>query len=1111
MKKRIINIMKLSGLLLMLTILQVWAVDSYSQHTKLTLNLKNVTVEDALKTIEDQSEFFFLYSPKMVDVSRKVDIELANKKVDFILNQMFAGTGVDYVIKDRQIVVTTDEMIQPFKKETPQQIVVTGKVTDEDGNSLPGVNITIKGTVTGTISNADGNYNIEVDDPDATLVFSFVGMRTQEVVVENQTTINITLQVDAIGLDEIVAIGYGSQRKATLTGSVVNVKGEILEAAPTTSITNSMTGRLPGVVALNRTGEPGSDVSSILIRGKSTLGNNDVLVVIDGVAGRETLDQIDPRDIESISVLKDASAAIYGARAANGVILITTKRGKSGKPSINFTYNYGIYKPTFISEHANSEEIATFQNLRAADLNDPLPWDADEIRKLGDGSDPTRYPNTVWTDEVFKDYSTQSKAGLSIRGGSEAVKYFVSSNLSEVGSIYIDGINGSKKVGVLSNVDIAVSDNLDVSLDLSFNNQNATYNSDNADPPNILLQTYGNFPYLLAMNPDGSYGEANPVLKAGIEAGYRKEQRGYISTKTAFKLRIPQVKGLSVDGFIAYDKRNIISKHWTESYLHLQSGYDPFTDTYFAPGGDDNAPTLTEGSSSRTALTTNLKLNYEKIFGDHRINTFVAFEQSETKFKDFSAYRENFITTEVEQIFAGSSENQRTTGSEQEFTRRNYFGRIGYGFKDKYLVDVTLRYDGSSIFPEGSRYGFFPGVSVGWRLSEEQFIQNIDIVDNLKLRASWGQMGNDQVDPFQYLANYRFGDSEEEEGYIVGDPAYLGSTLYQGVEPNPNITWEVATTVNFGIDASLWNGGLGVAFDVFKSTRTDILTMRSTTIPDFTGLNLPNENIGEVVSNGFELELSHRKSFGDFSYFVSANISHAKNEVVFIDEVPLDERPWQEKTGHAVGADLYYISDGIYRTQAEIDNSPHVAGTRVGDLKYKDLNGDGNIDNDDMKRLDQTNIPQTVYGVSLGMEYKQFYMSALFQGQSNVSQYYYIRQQVTGINMLHDLLDNPLSNPTNSAYPNITDDPGEVSGLQSDFWLKDVSFVRLKTLEFGYNLSTGNNFLSKIGIDSGRIYVNGFNLLTFSDFDWFDPEGTTGRGAFYPQNKIFNLGINLTF
>ncbi|MCK5402170.1 MAG: SusC/RagA family TonB-linked outer membrane protein, partial [Flavobacteriaceae bacterium] len=443
------------------------------------------------------------------------------------------------------------------------QINVTGVVSDELGELLPGVNILVKGTTTGAITDFDGKYSISAPDASSVLVFSYIGFENQEIVVGNQTTINLTLKASAESLGEIVVIGYGTQRKATLTGSVADVKGEVLEAAPTNNITNTLSGRLTGVTALNRTGEPGDDVSSITIRGLSTLGNNDALVVIDGVAGRIDINQIDPRDIESISILKDASAAIYGARAANGVILITTKRGKIGKPSINVTFNQGIYQPTFVTERANSQQIATFQNLRAADLGNPLPWTADELTKLGDGSDPTRYPNTNWTDEIFKNNSTQSKAGLSVSGGSDAVKYFLSSNFSEVGSIFKDGINESKRIGILSNIDVAVNDNLSVSVDMSYSNQDVTYPSDDADPGNLLLQTYGNFPYLLADNPDGSINDANPGLIATKEAGYRKEDRDNLSTKVGFKYKIAKVDGLSVDGFIAYNKTNITSKHWT--------------------------------------------------------------------------------------------------------------------------------------------------------------------------------------------------------------------------------------------------------------------------------------------------------------------------------------------------------------------------------------------------------------------------------------------------------------------------------------------------------------------------------------------------------------------
>jgi len=435
LSSKTIKIMKLSGFLLMLTILQVLAVDSYSQRTKLTFDLKNVTVKDALRTIEDQSEFFFLYSPKMVDVSRKVDIESNDKKVDFILNQMFAGTGVDYVIKDRQIVIATNEMIQPFKKETPQQVVVTGKVTGEDGNPLPGVNIVIKGTIQGSITDSDGNYSIEVGDPNATLVFSFIGYKTQELAVNNQTTINVIFETEAFGLDEVVAIGYGTVKRATVTGSISAIKGAELDIAPVPNFTQTLAGRLPGLVSVSNSGEPGNEDATLRIRGTNTLGDNSPLIVIDSIANR-SLSQLRSSDIESITVLKDASAAIYGAQAANGVIVVTTKRGSKGKPEIIVNLDQGWSMPTVIPEMADAATYTTMINEIDLYQGQPPTYTTEEIQKFKDGSDPWKYPNTDWFDVVFKDFSKQYSGDISVRGGAENIRFFISGGYDTQDAIY---------------------------------------------------------------------------------------------------------------------------------------------------------------------------------------------------------------------------------------------------------------------------------------------------------------------------------------------------------------------------------------------------------------------------------------------------------------------------------------------------------------------------------------------------------------------------------------------------------------------------------------------------------------------------------------------------
>jgi TonB-linked SusC/RagA family outer membrane protein len=981
-------------------------------------------------------------------------------------------------------------------------------ISSEDGEALPGVTVLLKGTTNGTATNASGNYSLTVPNGSGTLVISFIGYQTQEVPINNQSTINVGLNLDAKSLEEVVVVGYGTQKKETLTGSIVNVEGETLEKNPAISLSNSFAGRLPGVQALNRSGEPGSDVAQLLIRGKSTLGSADPLIVIDGVPGRQGFDQIDPRDIESVSILKDASAAIYGARAANGVILITTKRGKTGKPTISYTFNQGVTTPTRIPEYADSETLAKFQNEQLVAQGQGEKFTAEEIQKFRDGTDPLNYPNTDWVKSTLKDFSTQSRHSLSIRGGTDAVKYFVSGNYSNQEGIFKNGINNFNVLGGRSNIDADITKNFRISLDLSFQEQNRLFPG--IETSNVVKSMWRNYPYLVDVYPNGLPGDGvergdNPGVMATDAAGYRKIKTNVYQTRLSFDLLVPQVQGLGIDGFVAYDKTNDHNKEFNKPYSVYR--YNAATDTYEKNlARFYSQPELSERYDFESNLIAHAKIKYDRSFEKHRFNSFVATEFADNKSNYFSALRRNFISTAIDQLYAGGESNQVTDGSAAEFTRRNYFGRLSYGFNEKYLIDLNVRYDGSSAFPKDSRWGFFPGVSVGWILSEEAFMKNkMTFVDHLKIRSSWGKMGNDAINPFQYLSTYSF-----TNGYFLGGGRSLNKGLTQNVAPNPNITWEVANTTNIGLNAELWNGLFGLTLDVFKTRRNNILTARNASIPVYTGLLLPLENIGIVENKGFEIELSHTNKIGNLTYSIRPNMSFARNKMIFIDE-PENIEEWQRNTGHPINTGLYLIPLGIYRSQEQIDNSPHVPGTKVNDLQYQDTNGDGQIDNRDRVRLDKSSTPEINFGTQISMGYKNFDLGILLQGQTNVWRYYWFPQGLFG-NVLKEMADNrPTVDNPNSKYPNLTYDNSQVSALNSEFWLRNASFIRLKNVELGYTLPSG--LLERIGIKGSqpRIYMNGFNILTLDKLKWFDPEGDSNRGEFYPQNKIFNVGVNVTF
>ena len=996
-----------------------------------------------------------------------------------------------------------------------QEGVVTGRVTEaQTGEAMPGVSVVIRGTTIGVATDIDGYYSISDVTPASVLVFSFVGLQTQEVLVGDRTTIDVVMQEEAIGLDEIIVVGYGSQVKATLTGSITQQRGEELQRTPALNLADATAGMFTGLKTINRSGAPGADGSNraeeptaMLIRGESTLGNSQPLIVIDGIQAREGFNQIDPRDVESITILKDASAAIYGARAANGVILITTKRGEMGRARINYNYNQGIVQPTRVPEFVNSWELAQFQNEQIAIMAGlPPRWSEEEIQKFRDGSDPVNYPNNDWHEAAIRPFSLQSRHNLSVRGGTDDVKYFASANLSDQEGMFKSSEHGFQSIGIRSNVDMRASDLISVSLDLSFTEGNKVGPPDAIGYDNIVSSAFNNYPYEHPLHPitglpgDGVRGEGdNPLVMATPDVGYRNTKNNLYQSKFGFDFNIP-VEGLNLDGYVAYDQTNIYSKDFQIPYSVYR--YDSSTGQAIEqPATLNPRVELKERYNFRSQLLGHLKLNYQMVTEDHRFNAFVAGEIADEKSNFFGAERRNFTSSAVDQQFAGDPSAQFTSGNADQFGRMNIFGRISHVYRNRYMIDINLRYDGSTAFPKGNRWGFFPGASVGWIVSEESFFSdNVSFVNHFKLRGSFGRMGNDRIDPYQFLRTYDF-----SQGNVFGTGKIQYTGITQGVEPNPNITWEVAESWNVGVDALFLEGMFGLTLDRFYTERSNILTRRNATVPVFTGIVLPLENIGIVENKGWELELLHRNRIGDFFYSISPNVSYAKNKVVFVDE-PEGVLEHQRAEGMKMGSTLNLIVLGIYRTQEEIDNSPHWPGTQINDLQYKDVDGDGSITNNDRVRQDKSNIPDYTFGANFAMGYRNFDFSMLLQGAANVWERIWLPQGVFG-NVLKDVYENrPHPGNPDSKYPNITHEGDQVSALPSEFTMKDLSYVRLKNLELGYTMS-----IERLNMSSFRVYINGFNLLTFDKLGWFDPEGAEERGRFYPQNRIFNIGVNVTF
>lgn len=1007
------------------------------------------------------------------------------------------------------IVILSLIFLCPSQLKAQNQREIKGTVLDNlTRTSLPGVSVMVKGTNKGVSTGLNGEFVISVKEGDV-LIVSFISYEKQEVVVGSQNTLNILLKESSSEMEEVVVVGYGTQRKATLTGSVASISNKELKKSPTTNLSNSLAGLLPGVITSNRSGEPGRDNSTILIRGRSTTGNTSPLVVVDGVQGVSGWERINPNDIESISVLKDASAAIYGAQAANGVILITTKRGVTGKPTVNYSFNQGLSQPTRIPKMASSAVFGEFVNELLAKDKQPPRWTEAELQKFRDGSDPINYPSVNWYEEILEKNTLQSQHNLAVRGGNDNAKYSVSGSYSNQNGIFKKGSTNFKAYSIRSNIDANINKYIKVGLDVNAGIDDGNY------PTTSTTTTFGRMlvvPWIPVYWSNGLPSAGiergdNPAVMVTDASGYNSDVMQRFQTKASFDIKLPFVEGLGVDGYFVYTNNQGVNKFFQKPWTVYD--YNKITNTYIPIGGGGILqPQLRQSYNRDRSSLMNFRIKYEKSFNNHRLNTFIAAEQEEGYFNSFSAFRRNFLSDQVDQLFAGSLAGQEATGTASEGGRQNLFGRFGYGFKDKYLIDFNFRYDGSANFPEGNRFGFFPGVSAAWRISQEKFIKDrFSFIDDLKIRASSGKIGNDRVPAFQYIQSYTLGN----QGFNFGQTPTqsLGTTM--GVTPNPNITWEVLKTSNIAMDGLFWNGLLGFTVDFFKQKRSNILATRDLAVPAYTGLVLPSENIGIVENKGVEVDLSHRRTLKrGFSYRIGGNIAYVKSNVIYMaDAANVPE--WQKVQGKILGATNYYKAIGIIRTQAELDAIPKVQGTKIGDLKYEDINGDGVITSSDMIRMDRTNTPEITFGMNMSLDYKNFSLFANFAGQSRAWQYYHENGRLA-VNTREELLLNRYRpGSMDSKYPNLPllDTRTDVSGLPSSFWLRDATFVRLKTLELGYSLPS--SALSRLKISDMRIYLNGNNLLTFDKLKIYDPEGSDERGNFYPQSKIYNLGLSLTF
>ena len=1034
-----------------------------------------------------------------------------------------------------------------FMSSAQEKISVSGIVTNtDDGSPIEGVTVSVVGTNIATKTNQKGEYVLTNVPSDGKLNFRMIGMTSTDEEVKGRTSIMVSLISSSANLEEVVVVGYGVQKKETVTGSVVAVKGSELSKSPALNVSNALAGRVPGVIATNGSAEPGYDGSTISIRGTNTLGNSSPLIVIDGIPARQGgFERLNPADIDNISVLKDASAAIYGARAANGVILVTTKRGTNGKPKLSYNFNKGFSQPTVIpkltdaveySELRNELEIyklpvaewAAAQNafkttgtfIRPNSTTVSAPFTPEDVQLFKDGSDPWGHPNTDWYGETLKNWSPQEKHNVQITGGNDAVKYLTSIGYQNQDAYYKKSATGYKQYDLRINLDAKISKYITTKFGVLGRQENRNFPTKGAGTIFRMLMR-GN-PTQPAYWPNGMPGPdiengENPVVITTNETGYERDKRYYFQTNGQIDITIPWIEGLKFSGNAAVDKYIKKIKRWeTPWYLYTwQGAYEADGVTpQLVPGKRGPAdPRLNQSDEDQLNILLGGVLTYDKVIGDHTFNILAGVNRETIQNDNFSAYRRYFLSDNIDYLFAGGDAEKNNDGSAWQRARLNYFGRVNYNYKSKYIAELLWRYDGSYMFPQKTRYGFFPGAMLGWVASEEKFWKdNIKVVNYFKVRASYGQMGNDNVEydnilqEYQYFSTYKFGS------YILGDE--MIKTLYESRVPNNFITWEVANNYNLGIDAQLLGGKINFEFDVFKNRRNSILWRRNASIPQSTGMTLPAENIGKVDNKGWEFNLGYRDQKGDWGYSASINGGYAKNKIVFWDEAA-GAPSWQQTTGRVINSGLYYQYDGVFKSQEEInsntlDYSAITNNLRPGDMKYKDYDGDGKITPDDRVRTNKNTNPTFQGGLNLGLRYKNFDLSILFQGAMGGEVRIATDESGAIGNYLHEFHENrwTIDNPS-SEHPRITDRSDQYYSKDNTYWLHSNNYLRLKNVEIGYNLSA--KLVERLGISSFRVYASGMNLVTWSKLKMYDPESTNTLGHYYPQARLINTGILLSF
>jgi TonB-linked SusC/RagA family outer membrane protein len=994
--------------------------------------------------------------------------------------------------------------------------IVTGKVVDQNGDPVPGVSIMVKASNRGTITNNDGEYSLSVGRSDATLVFTFIGMKSKEVEVDGQSNIDVTMEDEIMGLDEVVIVGYGSQERRSVVGSISTIEPKKLQSGTTRALSNNLAGKLSGVLAVQRSGEPGYDGSSFWIRGISTFTENggQPLVLIDGI--ERTLDDIDPAEIASFSILKDASAsAVYGVRGANGVILINTVRGEVGPLSIDVRYEKGFTQPVKLPEFLGAADYLQLRNSIAQDEGRlTLPHQQRTIDRIRSGYDKDLYPDVDWLDEITRDYGTNDRFNITASGGSAMLRYaIVGSYYGEKGILARDTRNGwdssikVDKYNLRSNVDLDLTPTTLLRVNIG------GYLQDRNTPPQSIDDLFNSAfetpPYV---HPTQYSSGEIPRVVQRQNPWALATQRGYerhSASKLESLFEVTQGLNFLLSGLKA----------------SFKFSFDRFSDNSVIRSKDPDYYIPASGRDVEGNLITDINDFGQEFLGHERGSEW---GNKSTYIESSLIYKQNFGSHYLDGLFLFNRRNY-DDGSALPFRNQGIAGRASYSFARKYITEFNFGYNGSENFAEGQRYGFFPSVAVGWVMSEEEFMSSLSSTfSNIKFRASYGLVGNDNLEGRRFAYITTIGETDDYRWGVNND--YFRAGRWEGDFGVQDLTWETVTKTNLGVEIGLWHS-VNLQVDLFKEQRRDIFMQRRT-IPASSGfVNTPWANYGKVDNEGIDLVLDVNHQISN-DLFISARgtFTYAQNEIIERDEPATIVGTSRSEIGHPVGQFFGLVDQGLFTDDDFVDIEEGIlnpdiptptftSSVRPGDIRYKDVNNDGVIDDLDETAIGGTYDPQIVFGFGVNLQYKDFDFGFFLQG--NAETYRMIGEDASyfipgsGGGALGNFYSNvddrwTVDNPRQDVFwPRLSNEINSNNNRSSTWWLRDMSMMRVKNVEFGYSLP--DELIGRVSMKSARVFVRGDNLLTFSDFDLWDPEAGTNTGFRYPVMKSISFGANIRF